>query len=176
MATTTTRDLRPLDKVRRSWFLARLSMRLVGLPGRMERDIRSQLKVDITDAATEHGMAQALAQLGRPHILAEEYLSAHGRPVPKVWTGIVVFALITYGGLFAMISVIEGLVDGALAANPAATVEISKTWLLSRAEVKMTDGILDSLGFTLTGWGLLVLFLVPLVCTRFWRMWAKPTG
>lgn len=176
MTAIATSTLSPVDKVRRGWYLARLSMRLVGLPHRMERDIRHQLKVDITDAAADQGMQQALAQLGRPHILADEYLNAHGRPVPKVWTGIVVFALITYGGLFAMISVMDGLIDGALAADPAATVDISKSWLLSTAEVSMTNGVLDSIGFTMTGWGLALIVLAPLASTRFWRIWSKPAA
>lgn len=72
-----------------------------------------------------------------------------------------------------MISVLDGLIDGALAADPAATVAISKTWLLSTAEVQMTNGTLDNFGFTMTWWGLLLLFLVPLVATRFWRVWTK---
>ncbi|XBH20602.1 hypothetical protein V5R04_10185 [Jonesiaceae bacterium BS-20] len=173
MTTVPTVKLSLPDKFAMNRYLTRLSLHIVGLPHRMERDIRHQLRIDITDAAQDIGMAQALKNLGTPRILAHDYLQAHGRPVPKVWTGLVVFALVLYGGLFAMISVLDGLIDGALAADPAATVAISKTWLLSTAEVQMTNGTLDNFGFTMTWWGLLLLFLVPLVATRFWRVWTK---
>lgn len=164
-----TARLSKVDMVRRDWYLARLSLHIVGLPHKLEKSIRQQLRVDISDAAADQSMSGALAELGPPRVLAHEYLSAYGRPVPKVWTAIVVFALMLYGGLFALISVLDGLVDGALAADPHATVEISKAWLASRAEVTITDGIIESMGFTITGLGIALLIVVPLVAARVWR-------
>lgn len=169
MTTDSTVKLSLLDKFALNRYLTRLSLHIIGLPHRMERDIRHQLRIDISDAAQDVGMAQALRNLGAPQVLAHEYLQAHGHPVPKVWTGLVVFALMLYGGLFAMISVIDGLIDGALAADPAATVEISKSWLASQAQVSFADGVTNSIGFTITPLGIALLILVPLIAARPWR-------
>lgn len=173
MTTVSPVKLSAPDRFALNRYLTRLSLHIIGLPHRMEREIRHQLRIDISDAAAEQGMAQALQELGPPRVLAHEYLSAYGRPVPKLWTGIIVFALMLYGGLFAMISVLDGLIDGALAANPEATVEISKNWLASQAQVSFTDGVIDSMGFTITPLGIALLILVPLITARPWRALRK---
>lgn len=174
MTTADTRTLSFVDKIRRDWYLARLSLHIVGLPQKSEQSTRRQLRIDITDSAQDRGMSQALSELGPPRVLAHEFLEAYGRPVPKVWTGVVVFALMLYGGLFALISVMEGLISGALAADPNATASLSKSWLGSVVEVDIRNGLLDSMGFSITPLALGLLVLVPLLCTQFWRVWRKP--
>lgn len=174
MTTVNTSRLSLVGKIRRDWYLTRLSVHIVGLPHRYEQSTRRQLRIDISDSAHDRGMSQALKELGPPRVLAHEFLEAYGRPVPKVWTGIVVFGLMLYGGLFALISVTEGLIDGALTADPNATLSVSKSWLGSMVEVDLTNGFLDSMGFTITPLAIALLIVVPLVSTQFWRVWLTP--
>ena len=174
MTTVNTSKLSTVDRIRRDLYLTRLSVHIVGLPHKAEQSTRRQLRIDISDSAQDRGMSQALNELGPPRVLAHEFLEAYGRPVPKVWTGVVVFGLMLYGGLFALISVMEGLISGALAADPNATLSMSKPWLGSMVEVDITNGLLDSMGFTITPLAIAILILVPLACTQFWRVWMKP--
>ena len=91
------------DRVRREWYLARFAWHMQDFPQRQYRQIKRDLRRELTTAAADVGMPQAVAGLGTPRHLAEQYTAELGRPVPRLATGAVAAAvtigLILYLGL-----------------------------------------------------------------------------
>lgn len=109
--TTPTTRLSAGDSLRWDWYLIRFSWCMQDYPGRQYRRIKRELRAETRAAATEVGMRQALRDLGHPRVLAEGYIAAYGKRLPRYTTGIVAaglaVALIVY--LFTAYSV--GVLD-----------------------------------------------------------------
>lgn len=99
-----TLDLR--DRLRREWYLTRLSWHLQDYPHRQEKQIRRDLRAELTRAAADVGMVRAVQDLGHPLTLAEGYKGELGRPLPR-WTsgavaaGLAVALLVYLGAAYA---------------------------------------------------------------------------
>jgi len=160
------------DRIVRERYLQRFSWAMQDYPknARVTRELRTEL----TATAAEVGMARAVADLGRPRVLADGYLAELGRPVPRwgtggVWGGLAVAAL-----LFLSLAYAAGTLD-TLEAMGGGTVEHT-TFGAVTTYTSTADAI--SVGTEAT-WRLLVLylvvFLVPyLLGARVWRAWARP--
>ena len=91
------------DRARREWFLFRFSWHMQDFPRKQYRQIKRDLRRELTTAGADVGMRHAVADLGRPRTLADGYIAELGRPVPRWTTGIVAAGLaigfIVYLGL-----------------------------------------------------------------------------
>ncbi|WP_046472115.1 hypothetical protein [Allosalinactinospora lopnorensis] len=106
-----------LDRLRLSWFLVRLDYHIADLPRRRRREIRRELGTDTRDAARDIGVPGAVADLGRPRVLAEDCIRAEGRPLPHYTRGAVWAAVSLAAYMYLVMSYSFGLADGAIAAS-----------------------------------------------------------
>jgi len=81
------------DRARREWFLFRFSWHMQDFPQKQYRQIKGDLRRELTTAGVDVGMRHAVADLGRPRTLADGYIAELGRPVPRLATGAVAAAL-----------------------------------------------------------------------------------
>ena len=77
----------PTDRARREWFLIRFSWHMQDFPQKQYRQIKRDLRQELTTAGADVGMRHAVADLGRPRTLADGYIAELGRPVPRWTTG-----------------------------------------------------------------------------------------
>ncbi len=144
------RALARVDVLRREWFLVRLSWHLQDLPGRQEKQIRRDLRTELTLAAADVGMAQAVRDLGHPLVLAEGYKAALGRRLPR-WTSGAVSGALAVGALLYLalaytagtLDTLEALGGGERTAYPfgAPTTFISSADELSVASTTTPAGV-----------------------------------
>ena len=101
------------DRARREWFLFRFSWHMQDFPGKQYRQIKRDLRRELTTAGSDVGMRRVVADLGRPRTLADGYLAELGRPVPRWTTGAVAAGLaigfIVYLGVAYSIGTIDTL-------------------------------------------------------------------
>lgn len=101
------------DRARREWFLFRFSWHMQDFPGKQYRQIKRDLRRELTTAGADVGMRRAVTDLGRPRTLADSYLAELGRPVPRWTTGAVAAGLaigfIVYLGVAYSIGTIDTL-------------------------------------------------------------------
>ena len=103
----------PTDRARREWFLIRFSWHMQDFPQKQYRQIKRDLRRELTTAGADVGMRHAVADLGRPRALADGYIAELGRPVPRWTTGAVaaglVIGFIVYLGVAYGIGTIDTL-------------------------------------------------------------------
>ncbi|MBX9247001.1 hypothetical protein ICW40_19605 [Actinotalea ferrariae] len=157
------------DVVRREWFLTRLSWHLQDHPGREAKQIVRDLRGELTSAAADVGMRQAVRDLGHPLVLAEGYRAHLGRRVPR-WTagavaaGLAVAFLVYLGFAYAFgtLDTLEALGGGTVTRYPFG----AETVFTSGA-----DGI--AVESTFTWQGVVIFVLVAAVAfvlgSRAWR-------
>jgi len=101
------------DRASREWFLFRFSWHMQDFPQKQYRQIKRDLRRELTTAGADVGMRRVVADLGRPRTLADGYLAELGRPVPRWTTGIVAAGLaigfIVYLGLAYALGAIDAL-------------------------------------------------------------------
>lgn len=99
------------DRMTLGWFLFRFSWTMQDYPRREYRRIKRELRAEVRAAAAEVGMHQAVADLGAPTVLGEQYIAGLRRRLPRWNTGIiaagVAVSLVVY--LFAAYAV--GTID-----------------------------------------------------------------
>ena len=95
---TTSPSLRLPDRARREVFLMRVSWAMQDYPSKAFRGIKRELRAEITAAAAQVGMRQAITDLGHPRALAEGYTAELGRRLPRYATGAVA-AVLAVGAL-----------------------------------------------------------------------------
>lgn len=104
-----------VDLVRREWYMTRLDWSLRELPSKESRRIRRDLRRSLKDSASDMGMVPALADLGSPGALAEQYTTDGDREGPR-WTTGAIAAVLTMGAIVYMLQayafgVMDTLVD-----------------------------------------------------------------
>lgn len=157
------------DVVRREWFLTRLSWHLQDHPGREAKQIVRDLRGELTSAAADVGMRQAVRDLGHPLALADGYRAQLGRRVPR-WTAgataaaLAVAAVVYLGFAYAIgtLDTLEALGGGSVTRYPFG----GETVFTSTA-----DGV--SVESTLSWQGALAVAVVAVVAfvlgSRAWR-------
>lgn len=159
------------------WYFFKLDLLLAGMPNKQVKEIKRDLKNAVLETATEGNktIKEALADLGSTTSVASNYLEAFGRPVPRVWAGILAFAVLLYGWLLGVISLLEGMHDTARALEVSSSQTITSNWLFVSAFAEVGPTGIDGFGFTISGWNLLgflaVMIIIPLMCARIWRVW-----
>ena len=125
MTDTTPTRLPAADRLRLERYLLRFSWHMQDYPQRQERAVRRDLRREIRAAAADVGMTRALADLGHPHVLAEGYITALGRRLPRWTSGAVAatlaVAFLAYLGLAygaGTLDTLEALGGGTLTTRP----------------------------------------------------------
>lgn len=151
---------------------------LKGVPGRFRRELRRELRANLTEAAADRGVDEALRRLGSPEALATADAVALRDPRHPAWgVGLMVSAAVFL--VFAWTWFIAALAwfDGARAASPGAGraegaitlypgSHLTGTW---SADAMQLDVFYPPLPATVL---LLVAFLLA---SRVWRLARRPT-
>lgn len=171
MPTTTSPS--PIDSLRREWFLTKLSFHLEDLPRRDRRAIYADLRADLTDAAREHGMRTAIADLGPSARLAHDYRAAQGRKLPRWWVGGLVAGFLAALLMFMLLAYSVGMLD-AVASSDGAMTSADGSFFWTRVSVEYTPEALSS-SFEGVGplVGLVLTFATFFVAARGWRLWSR---
>ncbi|WP_182111998.1 MULTISPECIES: hypothetical protein [unclassified Actinotalea] len=159
------------DRLRREWYLARLSWHLQDYPRRQGKQVQRDLRAELTHAAADVGMARAVRDLGHPLVLAESYTSELGRPLPRWNSGAVAATLavgmmVYLGGAYAIgtLDTLEALGGGTVTRYPfgAPTVFVATQDEFSVTQTPSAPGaaVLVAVGA--------VAFLLG---SRVWRAW-----
>ena len=157
------------DTLVRERYLLRFDWAMQDFP--KHKTVVRELRTELTAAASEVGMRQAVADLGHPRVLADGYLSELGRPVPRWTTGAVWGGLAVGAVVYLVMAYTFGTLD-TLDQLGGGTIE--REFLGATAVFTSTDGGISA-GTTLT-WQSLVffaaVFTVPfLLGSRAWRSW-----
>lgn len=101
------------DLMRREWYMTRLDWGLRNLPSKQNRQIQRDLRRDVTATAADTGMRRALADLGSPRLLAEQYTETIGAEGPRPGSGAigagVTFAFLVFLGVAYAIGTLQTL-------------------------------------------------------------------
>lgn len=159
------------DRLRREWFLTKLSLYLEDVPGRDRRTIYADLRADLADAAQAHGMRAAITDLGAVAVLAQDYRTAQGRKLPRWWVGGLAAGFLAILGTFMLLAYTVGLLD-AVGSTAGAVTTAHGTFLWTHVAVENSA---DALSASFTGPGLLIgfalCFAVYFAAARGWRLW-----
>lgn len=172
-----THKLSARDTFALDWYFFKLDLLLAGMREKHAKAIKKELKAGVLESIADRPMKDALAELGPVNVLASNYLEAYGKPVPRVWAGIVAFGVLLYGWLLGVISILEGMHTTISALDVAAQQTVTKQWLLADIYAEVGPQGIESFGFEVQGWNLVLLLAVfigiPLICARVWRAWKK---
>ena len=169
---TTAATTTPADRVRRDWYLTRLSWAMQDYPGRRLKAITRDLRAELDAAAADVGMRRALADLGHPRVLAARYEAELPRPLPRYATGALAAGLVVSALAYLFLAYSAGTLDalealggGTLTRYPfgAETVFTSADGGLSVESSWSAQGVLVVTGAAL------VAFLLG---SRLWRLLA----
>jgi len=157
------------DTLVRERYLLRVSWALQDFP--RYRTVVRDLRTELTATASEVGMRRAVADLGHPRVLADEYLAGLSRRVPRWTTGAVWGALAVGAVVYLAMAYALGTLD-TLDALGGGTVDRE---FLGATSTFTNDAETLSLVTTVT-WQALVfhaaVFTVPfLLGARAWRAW-----
>ena len=152
-----------------------LDQRLYDLPRRQRIALRRELRENLLDAAADIGTDQALRDIGRTSVLAQEYLEAGLGPGPRhSWLAAGVFLLTTTLVLTSVLfDAANAYGDGILAGNPSADgtfhwegvsmLQTAVTYTVGDGEQSFVGG-----AFSPVAWALLVAGTV--LVGRLWRL------
>lgn len=94
MTTTSARHrMKPDDLVHREWYLQRLDWHLRNLPGKQRKQIKRDLRTEVSASAAEDGIRTTLHDLGKPATLAERYTDELDHEGPRYVSGGIAAAL-----------------------------------------------------------------------------------
>lgn len=176
MTTSTSIPLTVRDRLALEWYLLRFELAMQDHPGREYRRIRRDLRTSAVTAAQDVGMRQALADLGHPYALADEYRATLGRRHPRWGTGAALAAVAVGMLLYLFTAYSIGVIDGmtALGGGRADLTVLGGTWTFVATDAGISAG-----GPLLTGTGLLLALVVGGVTfalgSRTWRLWTRPS-
>lgn len=88
--------LRLVDRLSREWYVLKVDFLAQDVPSGYRKSRRRELRSDLTAAAADVGMSQAVRDLGPASVLAQQLKLAEGRKLPHVWTGVITFTIILY--------------------------------------------------------------------------------
>lgn len=113
MSATARARFRPgiTDLVRREWYLTQLDWGLRNIPAGDSRQIRRDLRRDVTATAADIGMRAALADLGAPGVLAEQYTVGVNPEGPRYGSGAVAAGVTICTVAFLLLAYAIGTLD-----------------------------------------------------------------
>lgn len=160
--------LRLTDRIRRWWYVSEVDTWLATVPGRRRREIRAELRQNLAAAASDIGMAQAIAEHGRPRLLARQYQAHEPRSGP-VWVhGAIAFGVAIGMWVAALMSYVFGALGTLEAIGGAQQAQIG--FLGLSIEVERSAASLGA-GFSGWSWPSFTFFaLAFLGGARAWRV------
>lgn len=160
--------LRLTDRIRRDWYVFKVDFHAQDVPGGYRKGRRRELRSDLTSAAADVGMSQALKDLGPAPALAHQFLLAEGRKLPHVWTGMITFAVILFAWVGMAMATASALANAAEQLGGGSTVTVHAAWLGATVTVSHGARLLSgSMGFSLLT--VAVMIVVSLLAARIWR-------
>ena len=178
MNSSPTARLRVADALRREWYLLKVEFLTQDVPGGYRRAIRRELRSNLTAAAADVAMSQAVRDLGPAPVLADQLKLAEGRKLPHVWTGMITFTIIVCAWAGMTMATTYALIGAASQLGGDRTVTVHASWLGTNVAVRNGPYLLSAQG-ELSGLTLTVLVVVPLLAARTWRyrpVWLQRRG
>jgi hypothetical protein len=156
------------DRLRREWYVTKVDFLAQDVPSGYRKERRRELRSDLTSAAADVGMTQAVSDLGPASALAHQLKLAEGRKLPHWWTGVITWVIILYAWLGTIVATALSLVEAASQLRGDRTVTVHANWLGTTVTVTHGERLLYA---TADGWGLtlVVLILISLAAARAWR-------
>ena len=96
------------DQLRIEGYLLKFSWPMQDHPRKEYKQIRSELRASLGAAAQDVGTERAIADLGSPFALADQYMSSLGRKLPRWNTGAIVAALAVGTMLYLAVAYVLG--------------------------------------------------------------------
>ena len=163
-----TAHLRLTDRLSREWYVIKVELLAQDVPSGYRKERRRELRSDLTAAAADVGMTQAVRDLGPASVLAHQLKLAEGRKLPHVWTGFITFTVILYAWAGMMMATSYALIEAARQLGGDRVVTVHASWL--GTNVVVTNGPHHLSGqWQGSGLTLAVLIVVPLLAARTWR-------
>jgi len=163
-----TARLRLTDRLSREWYVFKVEFLAQDVPSGYRKDRRRELRSDLTAAAADVGMTQAVRDLGPASVLAHQLKLAEGRKLPHVWTGLITFTVILYAWVGMMMATAYALTQAAIQLGGDRVVTVHASWV--GTNVVVTNGPhLRSGQFQGSILTLAVFVVVPLLAARTWR-------
>lgn len=160
--------LRLTDRIRRDWYVFKVDFHAQDVPGGYRKGRRRELRSDLTSAAADVGMTQALKDLGPAAALAHQFLLAEGRKLPHVWTGMMTFTVILFAWAGTAMASVNALASAAEQLGGGRNVTVHAAWLGATVTVSHGEQLLSgSIGFSLLT--VVVMIVVSLLAARIWR-------
>jgi len=106
-----TAHLRLTDRLSREWYVFKVEFLAQDVPSGYRKERRRELRSDLTAAAADVGMTQAVRDLGPASVLAHQLKLAEGRKLPHVWTGMITFTVILYAWAGMMMATTYALLE-----------------------------------------------------------------
>lgn len=107
--TTTRLALR--DRLRIEAYLLKFSWPMQDYPRKEYKQIRSELRASLRAAAADVGPQQAIADLGSPFALADQYIAGLGRKIPRWTTGAIIAGLTVGTMIYLTLAYVLGALD-----------------------------------------------------------------
>ena len=163
-----TAHLRLTDRLSREWYVIKVELLAQDVPSGYRKERRRELRSDLTAAAADVGMTQAVRDLGPASVLAHQLNLAEGRKLPRVWTGVITFAVILYAWAGMMMATSYALIEAARQLGGDRVVTVHASWV--GTNVVVTNGPHHLSGqLEVSGLTLAFLIVVPLLAARTWR-------
>jgi hypothetical protein len=168
MNTSPTARLRVTDRLQRDWYVFKVDLLAQDVPSGYRKSRRRELRSDLTAAAADVGMSQAVRDLGPASVLAHQLKLAEGRKLPHVWTGVITFTIILYAWAGMMMATTYALIEAATQLGGDRVVTVHASWLGTTASITNgphhLSGQWEGSGLTLA-----VFVAVALLAARAWR-------
>jgi hypothetical protein len=162
-----TARLRLTDRLQRDWYVIKVDFLAQDLPSGYRKGRRRELRSDLTAAAADVGMTQAVRDLGPASVLAHQLILAEGRKLPHVWTGVITFTIILYAWAGMIMATMNALTEAASQLGGDRTVAVHSDWLGTTVAVTMGQHHLSAQVMP-SGFTLAVLIAVRLLAARAW--------
>ena len=163
-----TAHLRLTDRLSREWYVIKVELLAQDVPSGYRKERRRELRSDLTAAAADVGMTQAVRDLGPASVLAHQLNLAEWRKLPRVWTGVITFAVILYAWAGMMMATSYALIEAARQLGGDRVVTVHASWV--GTNVVVTNGPHHLSGqLEVSGLTLAFLIVVPLLAARTWR-------
>lgn len=155
------------DRWRRFWYLQSLEIRLEGMPGKRRRAVVRELGASLELAAGEQGMRSAITDLGRPAVLARQYLEQEPERRPRWSAGALAAALVLGWWLYSTLFYTAGMLDALH--STGVTVPATGSFFGTSVVATFNDGEISA-GFRGWPWAATVLVLLTfLLVGRCWN-------
>lgn len=167
MTTSTRLGLR--DELRIENYLLKFSWPMQDYPRKEYKQIKAELRASLRAATLDVGSERAIADLGSPYALADQYISGLGRKLPRWGTGALAAGLAVSAMVYLALAYVLGATN-TLEALGGGEVEL---WVFGApTQVHFSDESIWAQGTA--SWASLAIYLgVALVSfalgSRFWR-------